>query len=266
MAPAFARSSDFAIDKPAGTPCHNLREDFRCGIHTTLRTSGFIGCTVFDCFGAGQQISQSTFAGHDWRTDRPTAQTMFNVFPVMRNLHELLWYLTEAIGREETSSIRTALVQATDRVRAVTRSDPDQLLAFDIDSCRRELDPLLTMASELVRASHLDRRPTQPKGKHGNNFRGRDYRGQDLAGASFANADLRGARLRGTILIGATLTGADLRDVDFLGADLRGADLRRADLRGALFLTQFQVNAAKGDAGTAISPYLDLPQHWRPSR
>nr|BFE68040.1 hypothetical protein GCM10020092_013410 [Actinoplanes digitatis] len=51
VAPAFARSADFAIDKPAGRPCPNLAEDFRCGIHERLPEKGFRGCVVFDCFG-----------------------------------------------------------------------------------------------------------------------------------------------------------------------------------------------------------------------
>ena len=64
VAPAFAASADFAIDKPAGTPCPNLRDDFRCGIHAAAAASaGFPGCEVFDCFGAGQQLTQVTFGG-----------------------------------------------------------------------------------------------------------------------------------------------------------------------------------------------------------
>ena len=39
---------------------------------------------------------------------------------------------------------------------------------------------------------------------------------------------------------------ADLRLADLIGADLRGADLRSADLADSLFLTQFQLNAARG--------------------
>ena len=49
----FARSADFAVDKPAATPCQNLAADFSCTIHDRLRPRGFRGCTVFDCFGAG---------------------------------------------------------------------------------------------------------------------------------------------------------------------------------------------------------------------
>lgn len=67
VAPVFAASADFAIDKPAGVACLDLADDFRCGIHAELRNRGFPGCTVFDCFGAGQRITQETFGGRTWR-------------------------------------------------------------------------------------------------------------------------------------------------------------------------------------------------------
>ncbi|CAM5481560.1 hypothetical protein SHIRM173S_07111 [Streptomyces hirsutus] len=59
----FTASAAFAVDKEAGRPCRNLREDHRCGIHARLRQEGFSGCTVYDCFGAGQKVSQVTFGG-----------------------------------------------------------------------------------------------------------------------------------------------------------------------------------------------------------
>ncbi len=60
-------SSDFAMNKAAGTPCQNLQADYSCHIHSSLREKGFKGCTVFDCLGAGQMVSQTTFGGQDWR-------------------------------------------------------------------------------------------------------------------------------------------------------------------------------------------------------
>ncbi|GAA2384820.1 pentapeptide repeat-containing protein [Dactylosporangium salmoneum] len=96
VAPAFARSSDFAIDKPAGQPCPNLGDTFGCGIHTRLRERGFPGCTVYDCFGAGQHVAQVIYEGRDWRRDPASAPRMFDVFAAVRILHELMWYLTEA--------------------------------------------------------------------------------------------------------------------------------------------------------------------------
>src|SRR5919107_782037 len=88
--------ADCSIDKPAGVACPNLRQDFRCGIHADLRERGFPGCTVFDCFGAGQRITQGTFGGRSWREAPELAAAQFAVLPVVRQLHEALWYLTEA--------------------------------------------------------------------------------------------------------------------------------------------------------------------------
>ena len=101
----FAASADFAIDKPAGQPCPNLQQDSRCGIHQSLRTKGFPGCTVYDCFGAGQQVAQMTYHGRDWRQAPATAHQMFDVFRVMRQLHELLWYLAEALTRRSAEAL-----------------------------------------------------------------------------------------------------------------------------------------------------------------
>jgi uncharacterized protein YjbI with pentapeptide repeats len=90
----------------------------------------------------------------------------------------------------------------------------------------------------------------------------RDHRGADLVGARLEGADLRGASLRGARLIAADLRGADLTCADLIGADLRDTDLRGADLTDCLFLTQAQLNAARGDATTRIPAALARPAHW----
>jgi uncharacterized protein YjbI with pentapeptide repeats len=244
----FAASADFAVDKAAGTPCGNLREDFRCGIHGQLRERGFAGCTVFDCFGAGQQVSQVTFGGRDWRQDPGTARLMFTVFPIMRQLHELLWYLTEAAALPAAEPIRAPLRKALRDTERRTGGTPDELAALDVGAVRAEVNELLLRASELARA--------QVPGPRKN------HRGADLVGAKLRGAKLRGASLRGAYLIGADLRKADLRVADLIGADLRGADLRGADLTGSIFLTQAQLDAARGDATTKLSAPLTLPAHW----
>jgi uncharacterized protein YjbI with pentapeptide repeats len=73
---------------------------------------------------------------------------------------------------------------------------------------------------------------------------------------------LAGASLRGASLIGTDLSGADLRGADLTGADLRGADLSGADLTGSIFLTQSQLDAAKGDPGTKLPAALVSPARW----
>ncbi|KFD44577.1 hypothetical protein IU11_00975, partial [Cellulosimicrobium sp. MM] len=71
----LVRSADFAIDKPAGTPCPNLRTDFGCGIHARLPESGFPGCVAYDCLGAGQRVTAAVRAAHDGGTAPESMRT-----------------------------------------------------------------------------------------------------------------------------------------------------------------------------------------------
>jgi uncharacterized protein YjbI with pentapeptide repeats len=244
VVPAFAASADFAISKAAHTPCPNLRTDHRCGIHASLRERGFPGCTVYDCFGAGQLVAQGTFGGRDWRRHPELRGATFAVFPVVRDLQELRYYLTEALDLPTSAPIRAELAAALDRVVAATALPPADLRSVDVAGLRGAANPLLQRASALARPA------------------GPDHRGADLAGARLRGADLRGASLRGALLLGADLTGADLRGADFTGADLRGADLTGADLTGALFLTRAQLTAARGAATTRLPQHLTHPTNW----
>ena len=252
VAPAFSASADFAIDKDAGQACPNLGSDFRCVIHDNLRERGFPGCAVYDCFGAGQQVAQVTFGGRDWRQKPALAAQMFAVFTIMRQLNELLWYLTEAVTLHPARSLRSELSRALGETGRLTHHTPGELLELDVAAHRRQVNALLLRASELVRAE-----APRPR---------LDHRGADLIGKNFRAADLRGANLRGAYLLGADLRDADLRMADVIGADFRGADLSGADLSESIFLTQFQINAAKGDRDTKLPPSLSRPTHWAASR
>ncbi len=247
VAPAFTASADFAIDKPAGTPCPNLRADSRCGIHDRLRASGFPGCATFDCFGAGQQVVQVTHAGSDWREGPEVAAAMFTSFTALRQLHELLWHLAEALTLAADPGLRDAVASARADVTALAALPPEQLATVDATAQRHTVGPLLERVSLLARAEA---------------GLGPEHRGADLMGARLSRADLRGASLRGAYLIGADLRGADLHRADLLGADLRAADVRGARVAGAIFLTQPQLDAARGDGATTLPEDLERPQHW----
>ncbi|HEY7341245.1 MAG TPA: pentapeptide repeat-containing protein [Ktedonobacterales bacterium] len=247
VAPTFAISVDFAINKRAGQACPNLGADFRCGIHTQLRQQGFRGCAVYDCFGAGQKVSQVTYAGMDWRQAPHTAQQMFRVFSIMRSLHELLWYLTEALTLDAATPLYDELQRALAETERLTAGSADELARLDMAAHGRAVNGLLLRASELVRAE------MQPQ---------KDFTRADLIGASLQGADLRGANLREAYLITADLRDADLRLADVIGADFRDTDLSGADLTGCIFLIQSQLDAAKGDAATRLPPALIRPAHW----
>jgi uncharacterized protein YjbI with pentapeptide repeats len=249
VAPAFSVSADFAIDKPAAHACPNLQEDFRCTIHPRLRQEGFPGCVAYDCFGAGQHVTHVTFGGRDWRGSPERAAQMFETFTVMLQLHELLWYLSEALSLPRARSLHDDVRMLLVDTERLTGLDADALVVLDLTPHLQRADALLVRTSELVRAD-----PQRPE---------LDHRGADLMGADLRGADLRGANLRGAYLIGADLRGADLRTADLIGADLRSADLSGADLTGTLFLTRHQVDAANGDLTTKLPEMLTRPMHWR---
>jgi uncharacterized protein YjbI with pentapeptide repeats len=251
VAPTFSASADFAITKPAGHACPNLGDGFACTIHARLRQEGFPGCDVYDCFGAGQRVAQETFAGRDWRQAPETSAAMFAVFDVMRGLHELLWYLTEAAALAAGGPLDGETRDALDRTERLAALGADDLRPLDIGDHRRAVGDLLARVSVAVRSSTRPEDEDRP-----------DLRSADLVTARLAGADLRAADLRGARLLGADLRGADLRGADVLGADLRAADLSGADLTGILFLVPAQVRAARGDGRTRLPPSLARPDHW----
>ncbi|WP_167137544.1 pentapeptide repeat-containing protein [Diaminobutyricimonas sp. TR449] len=252
VALAFARSADFGHDKPAGDPCGNLADDFRCQIHPKLRDRGYKGCTVFDCFGAGQRVTQVTFGGVSWRDDPASRPVMFAVFQMVRQLHELLWYLREALELPSTRSLHGELTDAFERTERITLLGAEEIQQTDVAAHRAGIADLLGRASDRARAG------IRPIGR----VPKRVAPGGDLLGAKLAGVDLSGRSLRGAYLIAADLAGARLRMTDLIGADLRDANLSGADLSEALFLTQAQVNSARGDTRTQLPRRLTRPAHW----
>ncbi|MEC1433196.1 pentapeptide repeat-containing protein [Bacillus spizizenii] len=248
----YAKSADFAFDKDGGTPCRNLQSNYQCSIHKDLREKGFRGCSAYECFGAGQKVSQITYEGKDWRNNPETANEMFDVFPIMQQLHEMLWYLYEALSIDIAKPIHPELRTSFEKIERLTRLSKERLLTLQVDEHRAEVNEWLLKTSELVRAQA--RNPKLPK---------KISRGSVLIGAKLKGLDLRGANLRGALLIAADLRNADLRMTDFIGADVRDADLSGADLTGSIFLTQAQVNAANGDSNTKLPPSLQTPAHWK---
>ncbi|CAF1717888.1 hypothetical protein NRS6084_00057 [Bacillus subtilis] len=219
----YAKSADFAFDKDGGTPCRNLQSNYQCSIHKDLREKGFRGCSAYECFGAGQKVSQITYEGKDWRNSPETAKP---IHPELRTTFE--------------------------KIEKLTRLSKERLLTLQVDEHRAEVNEWLLKTSELVRAQA--RHPKLPK---------KVSRGSVLIGAKLKGLDLRGANLRGALLIAADLRNADLRMTDFIGADMRDADLSGADLTGSIFLTQAQVNATNGDSNTKLPLSLRIPAHWK---
>ncbi|MGH2722350.1 MAG: hypothetical protein ACRDJO_12230 [Actinomycetota bacterium] len=152
VAPALAASPDFAIDKRAGEPCPNLTGHFRCRIHDRLRAEGFRGCVAYDCYGAGQKVTQVTFGGRDWRRSPEFAPQMFEVFGVMRQVHALLLHLTQALRLGAAEPLHAELRRKLEQLEGHSMQGPEALLHLDVRSLRTEVDDLLLRVGALVRA------------------------------------------------------------------------------------------------------------------
>ncbi len=201
------------------------------------------GCLTYDCFGAGQAVTQLYGAKANWRTHAACAVEVFKTFLTVFQLHQMLWYLWEA-------KIRTALPQGDIEQlilenERVTKLPPDLICGFDLQTYRARVNALLKRTIREISICN-------PAGEVEKDFAGKnltmiDLQGQDLSMAWMMAADLRGCCLRKTTL---------------LGADLRDANLQDADLRECLFLTQLQLNSAKGNANTKIPSHLSQPVFW----
>ena len=271
----FSRSADFAVTKPAGRPCLNLASgvaDFRCEIHPRLRSSGWRGCTVFDCFGAGQLVTQHTFGGRTWRSDPALAPAMFTAFEAMRRVQEIRYYLLTLRDLPLSPGLRTELDAVCARAQTLAYScrnlsaDAGSAASAggesaagpsmnDVQTLHDGVVPLLRAASRELRT------PVLPRTGRARRLRA----GADLLGADLRDLDLRGVDLRGALLVAADLRNTVLERADLLGADLRDANVAGADLRDALFVTQPQIAAARGDDSTRIPPRLSRPDHWAAS-
>lgn len=252
----FSASEGFPMNKDAGKPCIYLQSDFACVVHNNLRNKGLKGCTAYDCFGAGQKVAQVTFGGRNWLQNPESAKQMFEAFLIMRQLHEMLWYLTQAFTLQTDNSIKDEISSLFDSIERLTLLDVDSLLALDVAAHRTNVNILLKNTSELIRTKASSGKNTPLRNQNANSQR-LDYFGADLR-----KTNLRGADLRGACLIAANLRGVDLSGADFIGADLRDADLSGANLTNSIFLTQSQLNTAKGDSHTKLPMMLVRPSYW----
>ena len=244
----FSKSDGFPQNKDAGKPCINLQKSNKCSVHKDLYTKGLKGCIGYDCFGACQKISQITCKGEDWRSDSKHAEKMFESFHVMRQLHEMLWYLNEAFHLQKDKNIREEIKLLLDFTNTLTLLDMDSLLKINIDEHRNKVNVFLRKTSDMIRRN---------SSKSTNSPESKFYFGKDLR-----KLDLKGADLRGAFLIAANLKSMNLTGADFIGADLRDADFSGADLSKSIFLTQAQINSAKGDKNTKLPINITKPMHW----
>ena len=252
----FSKSEGFPQDKIAGKPCMNLQSDFRCSVHKNLRKKGLKGCISYDCFGAGQKVAQVTFKGQDWIKSPEIANKMFDVFLIIRQLHEMLWYLIDASTFISNNNIKNELNSIIAETEELTKLDEQSIINIDIDKHRTKVNHILKQVNEFVKDKVSDEKVRNSKHKK-NLKQGYDFIGKDLT-----NTNLIGGNFAGALLIASNMKDTNLKGANLIGADLRDADIRGANLEDSMFLTQSQVNTARGDSRTKLPKALSRPSHW----
>lgn len=236
-----AKIDGFPENKEAGVPCKYLMQDFRCKIHKELASKNMRGCLAYDCFGAGQKVTQS----YCQNVSRGEA---YKIFLTVFQLHQIEWYLLESLSLVNDENIKKEIEQLIIQNEKMTSLPSVKIIKLDIVEYRLRVNEILKSISALV--SDKFSRKTKVENK------------KDFFAKDFYNADLSGTDFSMAILIAANLKGCNLNKANFLGADIRDANICNADLSSSVFLTQMQINSAKGNSNTKLPSRIVKPLFW----
>jgi hypothetical protein len=142
VAPAFDADQGFGFDKPAHTACRNLERNHRCTIHDELRDRGFPACATFDCFGAGQWVTQQLFGGKSWQTSPEIAARMFRLYARYRVLHELMALLELGMRRVPPAEA-IPLERCLRKIEALCQVGVDPACRIDVEALSKTVRALV---------------------------------------------------------------------------------------------------------------------------
>lgn len=239
----FSKMDGFPKDKKAGQPCNNLLDDFRCKIHTQLEDRNLKGCIGYDCFGAGQHVTQCIYQGKTYRDLTNQATEIFDVFIIVFQLYQVRYYLLEVLTLDISSKKKERIKDLIIENKKICNYFPNKLLSFNLNTYKDKINPVLKQI-----CSQFKNNKKVPTIFLAKNFKGEDMSGLDLSMK---------------LLIAANFDSCKFDNTIFLGADTRDANFNDADLTKALFLTQGQVNSAKGNRNTKLPKHLNYPVTWK---
>lgn len=239
------KTDGFPENKEAGVPCKHLIADFRCDIHTVLANKNMKGCLAYDCFGAGQKVTQSCYPNEDWKTNPEKANEIFQVFMIVFQLHQMAWYLLESLSLVTDEHLEADIDELITKNKQMTACSSDEILHMDIEEYKSSVNKVLKLVSG--RGAVFPSDETDSKDYFGKNFRHANLNGRDFSMA---------------LMIAANLEGCSLQRTNFLGADIRDANIKDTDLSDCIFLTQMQINSAKGNSNTKLPANLSRPSSW----
>lgn len=237
------KTDGFPENKDSGVPCKHLNSDFQCEIHTKLIELNMKGCLAYDCFGAGQKVTQDLFPNTPWNSNQEKSKLIFEVFLRVFQLHQMEWYLLESLTLVRDKHISENIEQLILRIEHVLEETYEDVLNFDISLFRLEVNRILKLISKQYAGT-------------------KQLNGKDMIGKNFKMANLDGKDFSMSLLIAANLEGCSLKYTNFLGADLRDTSFKNTDLSSCLYLTQIQINSSIGNKNTILPKNLNRPISW----
>jgi hypothetical protein len=239
------KTDGFPADKEGGKPCKHLMGDFRCDMHAKLAEKNMKGCLSYDCFGAGQKVTRIYGADKNWRLNPEKASEIFRVFLIVFQLHQMEWYLLESLSLDVDEQLKGDIKALINENESMTSKSPENILKLDIDQYQLRVNQVLKQVNCKAAA----------KAPGGKNFLGKNFNKANLDNMDFSMA----------LMIAADLEGCSLRGTSFLGADMRDANIMNTDLSNSIFLTQMQINSAKGNLHTKLPENISRPASWQRS-
>lgn len=244
----FSKTEGFPENKKAGIPCTKLQNNYHCKIHHELEERNMKGCIGYDCFGAGQHVTQKIYIGETWKTSKERSKEIFDVFVIVFQLYQIRYFLEEAKIIIPAKELWEDIQNLINENETLCDSTPQSILVFDIESYRNKINVILKKVCNCIIKSFKNNDNKNVSEFFGKNFRKSDMSGWDLSMKLLIAANFDGCIFDGTI---------------FLGADTRDTNFSNADLRDAVFLTQGQINSAKGNRNTKLPKHLDYPVTWK---
>jgi len=239
------KTDGFPENKKSGIPCRHLMSDFFCDMHSLLAKKKMKGCLAYDCFGAGQKVTQSSYADENWKTNPEKADEIFQVFMIVFQLHQMAWYLLEALSLVTDEPLNADIDELIIKNKQIAACAPEEILRIDMAEYRARVNQVLKQVSRSI--TTVSSYAAESK---------------DFFGKNFKQANLDGRDFSMALMIAANLEGCSLKGTNFLGADLRDANIKETDLRSCVFLSQMQINSAKGNSNTKLPAKLTRPSNW----
>ncbi len=103
------RTRDSVTTRPRASRATTCRRTFAAASTGNSRTRVTRGASSFDCFGAGQRVTQELFGGANWSQSPEIAAQMFDSYERLRPLHELMAMVTLALDRVSDGDQRRVL-------------------------------------------------------------------------------------------------------------------------------------------------------------